>query len=59
MSQSILMVVSVFIIEHKVGTRVLVPGIFGSYCLEKLEFVLQLRLSSVVGWKKENGNVAY
>lgn len=53
------MVVSVFIIEHKVGTRVLVPGIFGSYRLEKLGFVLQLRLSSVVRWKKENGNVAY
>lgn len=45
------MVVSVFIIEHKIGTRVLVPGIFGSYRLEKLGFVLQLRLSS--GWMEK------
>lgn len=53
------MVVSVFIVEHKIETRVLVPGIFGSYCLEKLELVLHLKLPSLVRWKKENESVVY
>lgn len=52
------MVMSIFIIEHKVGKRVLVSGIFGSSYLEKLELVLP-QAASLVRWKKENGNVVY